>query len=40
MKNDETQALGSKFIGCELNPAYKDLQDGRLHQPSLELEAA
>jgi DNA modification methylase len=31
------QQLGRKFIGCELNPAYKDLQDQRLRQPSLEL---
>lgn len=28
------QNLGRKFIGCELNPAYKDLQDERLRQPS------
>jgi DNA modification methylase len=34
------QALGRKFIGCELNEAYKPLQDERLRQPSLELEAA
>ena len=34
------QDLGRKFIGCELNPAYKALQDERLCQPSLELEAA
>ena len=32
--------LGRKFIGCELNPAYKALQDERLRQPSLDLEAA
>ena len=32
--------LGRKFIGCELNPAYKPLQDERLSQPSLDLEAA
>jgi site-specific DNA-methyltransferase (cytosine-N4-specific) len=35
------QALGRSFIGCELNPAYKALQDERLCQPSFEfLEAA
>ena len=34
------QDLGRKFIGCELNPAYKSLQDERLCQPSLNLEAA
>lgn len=34
------QGLGRKFIGCELNPAYKALQDKRLCQPSLDLEAA
>ena len=34
------QDLGRKFIGCELNPAYKALQDERLRQPSLELEIA
>ena len=34
------QNLGRSFIGCELNIAYKDLQDERLRQPSLELEAA
>ena len=34
------QALGRAFIGCELNPAYKDLQDSRTCQPSLLLEAA
>ena len=28
------QALGRQFIGCELNPSYKDLQDERLQQPS------
>lgn len=33
------QQLGRKFIGCELNPSYKDLQDQRLRQPSLEFEA-
>lgn len=34
------QNLGRKFIGCELNPAYKALQNERLCQPSLDLEAA
>lgn len=34
------QALGRKFIGIELNPEYKPLQDERLRQPSLELVAA
>ena len=34
------QQLGRKFIGIELNPAYKALQDERLRQPSLMLEAA
>ena len=35
------QALGRKFIGCELNPAYKALQDERLCQPSFDfLDAA
>lgn len=33
------QALGRQFIGIELNPAYKALQDERLRQPSLLLEA-
>lgn len=33
------QALGRKFIGIELNTEYKPLQDERLRQPSLELEA-
>ena len=32
------QALGRKYIGLELNPEYKALQDGRLCQPSLDLE--
>lgn len=32
--------LGRKWIGCELNEAYKPLQDERLRQPSLNLEAA
>ena len=34
------QALGRKFIGCELNPAYKALQDERLQQPSFEFSEA
>lgn len=34
------QQLGRKFIGIELNPAYKALQDERLRQTSLELIAA
>ena len=34
------QALGRQFIGIELNEAYKPLQDERLRQPSLLLEAA
>lgn len=34
------QALGRRFIGIELNPDYKALQDERLRQPSLALEAA
>lgn len=34
------QALGHHYIGCELNPAYKPLQDKRTAQPSLLLEAA
>jgi DNA modification methylase len=34
------QALGRRFIGCELNETYKPLQDERLRQPSLLLEAA
>lgn len=34
------QQLGRKFIGIELNPEYKALQDERLRQPSLDLEAA
>jgi site-specific DNA-methyltransferase (cytosine-N4-specific) len=33
------QALGRKFIGIELNADYKALQDERLRQPSLDLEA-
>lgn len=36
-----SQALGRKFIGCELNESYKSLQDERLQQPSFDfLEAA
>ena len=31
------QKLGRKYLGCELNPEYKSLQDERLSQPSLEL---
>jgi DNA modification methylase len=34
------QALGRQFIGIELNDEYKPLQDERLRQPSLMLEAA
>jgi len=34
------QALGRHYIGCELNPAYKPLQDERTAQPSLLLDAA
>ena len=34
------QRLGRQWIGCELNTAYKPLQDERLRQPSLLLEAA
>lgn len=34
------QALGRQYIGCELNPSYKGLQDQRTCQSSLELEAA
>lgn len=32
--------LGRRWIGCELNPAYKPLQDDRLRQPGLMLEQA
>jgi len=31
------QNLGRKYMGCELNPEYKTLQDNRLHQLALEL---
>jgi len=31
------QDLGRKYLGCELNPEYKDLQDRRIAQMSLEL---
>ena len=31
------QKLGRQYIGCELNPAYEDLQKERLQQTSLEL---
>lgn len=31
---------GRAYLGCELNPTYKALQDERLRQPRLELEAA
>jgi len=31
------QNLGRKYMGCELNPEYKTLQDNRLHQFALEL---
>lgn len=34
------QALGRRFVGVELNPDYKALQDERLRQKSLLLEAA
>ena len=34
------QQLGRQYLGCELNPAYKGLQNERLQQPSLMLEAA
>lgn len=34
------QALGRQFIGIELNDEYKPLQDERLRQPSLLLEAS
>ena len=28
------QHLGRQYMGCELNPDYKELQDSRLKQPS------
>jgi DNA modification methylase len=31
------QHLGRQYLGCELNPAYKPLQDKRISQLSLEL---
>jgi DNA modification methylase len=31
------QDLGRQYLGCELNPAYKSLQDKRISQLSLEL---
>jgi len=31
------QSLGRKYLGCELNPSYKELQDKRVQQLSLEL---
>ena len=34
------QNLGRQWLGCELNKAYKPLQDERLQQPGLMLEAA
>jgi len=34
------QNLGRQWLGCELNPAYGPLQDERLQQPGLILEAA
>lgn len=34
------QNLGRRWLGCELNEAYKPLQDERLQQPGLMLEAA
>jgi hypothetical protein len=34
------QALGRKYIGCELNANYKPLQDRRLEQPSFEFAEA
>jgi DNA modification methylase len=30
------QHLGRKYLGCELNPAYAELQKKRLQQPSFE----
>lgn len=34
------QRLGRRFIGCELNPEYEQLQRDRLRQPGLMLEPA
>lgn len=34
------QTLGRQFIGCELNPEYKALQDERLRQPGFIFEEA
>ncbi|KVC71429.1 DNA methyltransferase [Burkholderia ubonensis] len=34
------QRLGRRFLGCELNPDYEQLQRDRLRQPSLMLEAS
>jgi len=34
------QALGRHYIGCEINPDYKPLQDERTMQPSLLMDAA
>ena len=31
------QQLGRKYLGCELNPEYKDLQEQRVSQQSLDL---
>jgi site-specific DNA-methyltransferase (cytosine-N4-specific) len=31
------QHLGRKYLGCELNPEYQELQHKRLQQQSLEL---
>lgn len=35
-----SQRLGRQWIGCELNPDYKPLQDERLRQPGLVLQEA
>ncbi|WP_409070559.1 DNA methyltransferase [Burkholderia cenocepacia] len=34
------QRLGRRFLGCELNPDYEQLQRDRLRQPGLMLEAS
>ena len=34
------QRLGRRFVGCELNPEYEQLQRDRLRQPGLMLESA